>query len=578
MNARSIVRPVVLVAVFLAAAVAHAPEAAAQVRAKAKLFARADGDDVKAAVVIEVEPGFHIGHGPTTKESGEYSLPTTFKMLGEGFEWSAARYPDAEKEPDGVTPGSYLYVHYGTPVFWLRGRKTSPSADLAALSAKIAGQTCDAKGCIPYDETVKSSGAGADSLFAKFPTDLVVGSGGAAAEAPATGPAATSTAPSATPGEAPSSAAASSVGVSPEKLREMGLGSFLGLAVLYGLIALLMPCTYPMIPITISYFTKQASVRHQGLAPLALCYGIGIVVIFTGIGVVVGEAIVKVAFHWATNLVFALMFVAFGLSMIGLFLLQPPQFLLRLSTQATKKGGYGGVFVMGATLVVTSFTCTGPFVGSLLAAGATGERGRVALGMAVFGLTMAVPFVFLALLPGKVKELPKSGEWMHTLKVTLGFVELAAALKFFSNVDIGLQAMVFPRELFLALVGAIFVVIGVYLFGMFRLDEEVEPVVLEPGTPIKLHTSVSAKRLTAGLGFLLFGVYCGYGALGNRMDRVMQSLAPPYHAWLLGGESASKDGATSDAAPVIVKDDLDAACALAAKQRKLVLLNFTGFQ
>src|SRR5207244_823732 len=114
----------------------------------------------------------------------------------------------------------------------------------------------------------------------------------------------------------------------PADLQKMSLWAFLGTAVLYGLLALLMPCTYPMIPITLSFFTKQASAHHTSLVPLALTYGFGIVAIYTGIGVAIGEAIVPFAFHWATNLVFGLLFVVLGLSMIGVFLLQPPQFLL----------------------------------------------------------------------------------------------------------------------------------------------------------------------------------------------------------------------------------------------------------
>src|SRR5262249_32922221 len=141
---------------------------------------------------------------------------------------------------------------------------------------------------------------------------------------------------------------------------------------------------------------------------------------------------------------------------------------MNVAGTASMKGGYVGVFLMGATLVVTSFTCTAPFVGSLLSVGATGgSTARVALGMAVFGLAMAGPFVLLSLVPGRLKAIPRSGEWMNTLKTFFGFVELAAALKFISNADRVWEWNVFSREVFLLLWGVTFVAAGLYLLGVF---------------------------------------------------------------------------------------------------------------
>ena len=155
-------------------------------------------------------------------------------------------------------------------------------------------------------------------------------------------------------------------------------------------------------------------------------------------------------FSAVTNLVIGALFFYFAFVLFGFITLQPPRFLLDVAGKASSTGGYLGVFLMGATLVVTSFTCTAPVVGSLLALGAQGgDYGRLVLGMAVFGLTMAVPFVFLSLVPGKLQAMPRSGEWMNTLKVFLGFVEVAAALKFISNADMAWRWEWLSRELFL---------------------------------------------------------------------------------------------------------------------------------
>jgi thiol:disulfide interchange protein len=201
-----------------------------------------------------------------------------------------------------------------------------------------------------------------------------------------------------------------------------------------------------------------------------------------------------------------------------------------------------------------------------LSAGASsGDLGRVALGMAVFGLTMAIPFVFLSLVPDRVKAMPKSGEWMHTLKVTLGFVEVAAALKFLSNVDLVWNWGWLSRELFLFLWMGIFVVAALYLLGLVHLEGE-------------SRREISPGRMIAALSFFLFSIYCGYGALGNSLDSVMSALIPPYSNREPGAISQAEGGAAATArGHVIVKDDYAAAIAQAKREKKLVLVNFTGF-
>ena len=515
-----------------------------------KLFVRADGDDVKAALEITIDPGWHIFHGPDDKDVGPdkppLGTPTRVTLLGEGFSWGATRYPAPTRVDDSILK-SYAFEHTGTVVLWLRG-KAKGGGDVAKLTAKLDGQTCDVNGCEPVNEVVPNAGRGDDALFAKFPGDLKA---------------------EASPGGASASGSSGD-----EDLARMPLWQFLSLAVGWAIFSLLMPCTYPMIPITISYFTKQSAKQQRSSLPLSLSYGAGIILSFIVIGLVFGKVIIPFAAHPVTNLVISVAFVAFGLSLLGLFILQPPQFLLGAATAATKQGGYLGVFLMGMTLCVTSFTCTAPFVGNLLAVGAKGgDASRVALGMGTFGLVMAVPFVFLSMVPAKVKSLPKSGEWLHSLKVTLGFIELACAVKFISNCDLGWRWNAFSREIVLVLWSGILLAAALYVWGVITLKEDVE--LRGEG-----NHGIGAGKLVGGLTLFLFSFYFLIGAFGARLDRTTEALAPNYSKPFFtsdggttvggphGGPSVAKSG------PIM--DDWDAALAKARSEHKYLAINFTG--
>ncbi|MFN7964702.1 MAG: cytochrome c biogenesis protein CcdA [Acidobacteriota bacterium] len=343
---------------------------------------------------------------------------------------------------------------------------------------------------------------------------------------------------------------------------QLGLGQFLLLAVAGGLFTLLMPCTYPMIPITISFFTKQATMRNGKVAPLAIVYGLGIVAIFVFIGVVLGSLIIPFATNPITNLLIGLLFLIFALTLFGALDLPVPSFLLDAAGSASQSGGYLGVFLMGAALVITSFTCTVPFVGSLLSVGAQqGQLLRIALGMAVFGLTMAIPFVLLSLLPGRLGAMPRSGEWMHHLKVFLGFVEIAAALKFISNSDLVWGWGFLTRELFLVLWFGIFLAAALYLFGLVRLEGD--------------SAEIRPMRMSGALVTLLFSLYCGYGALGHELDSVMTAIAPNYSRPLAGTSQSSAGQRPADSHTIVV-DDYDAARETALQQARPLLVNLTG--
>lgn len=531
------------------------PLTAQDMKASSRLYARLEGEELRIAVEVSVEPGWHLYHGPTTKEMGDEGatgLPTTVEFDAGGFDVGAVAYPQPIKVLQEVGDEKFtIYEHKGTFALYARGTRKSADAKPEELSATIAGLTCQDDGvCIPYDEELVYGGAGPDALFAAFP-----------ASKPAdTKPIDRKPADEKPADEKPIDRKPADEKPAEPKQEDFSLGLFLLSAIGWGIFTLLMPCTYPMIPITISYFTKQAAQRQSSTLPLSIAYGVGIIGTFVLIGVVVGPPIIEFAAHPITNIVIGAMFVYFALSLFGAINMQPPAFLLNMASNASRKGGMGGVFLMGATLVVTSFTCTAPFVGTLLSTGASsGGLGRVALGMAVFGATMAIPFVLLSMLPAKAKSIPKSGEWMHTLKVALGFIEIAAALKFFSNVDLVWGWEWLSRELFLILWVGIFLAGALYLFGVFRLkDENTEPIT--PG------------RMVGALVFLLISAYCLYGAMGNRMDRIMTAIIPPYSNRIAMSGEAGKSGPKW----AMVIDDYEGALAKGREERKLVLMNLTG--
>ena len=412
------------------------------------------------------------------------------------------------------------------------------------ISGTLTGQACDESTCtnesLPFAAVLKVAAAGAGTGVA------AAGAGSDSAATP------------------PPQAVEPVENVGGEDLGTMSISAFLLLAVFWGLITLLMPCTYPMIPITISFFTKQAIAREGRVLSLSLAYGAGIVLVFILIGVVLGAPIITFATHPITNLVIGALFLFFALVLFGAIDLQPPKFLMAVAGKASTKSGLTGVFLMGTTLVVTSFTCTAPFVGSLLSVGAgDGDIGRIVLGMGVFGLTMATPFVLLSLLPGRLQRMPRAGEWMHVLKVFLGFVEVAAALKFLSNSDLVWNWGFLSRELFLVLWFGIFLVAALFLFGMIHLKGESE-------------REIGPVRMVGGLCTLLFALYCGLGSRGYVMDDIMTAIVPNYSMERLAGAAGDRTGPKNASGHLIIKDDYQQARREAVSRDRLLLVNFTG--
>jgi len=292
------------------------------------------------------------------------------------------------------------------------------------------------------------------------------------------------------------------------------LWGFVLTAFLSGLVALLTPCVFPIIPMTVSFFTNQ-----KGGTWKALLYGLSIIAIYVLIGTIVsrfnGPAFANfVSTHWLPNVLFFAVFFVFGLSFLGLFELVLPSSLVNKADAQSERGGVLGILFMAFTLVLVSFSCTGPIVGSLLVASAGGEVIKPIVGMAAFSSAFAIPFTLFALFPQWLKSLPKSGGWLNSVKVVLGFLELALALKFLSIADQVYHWNLLDRDVFLSFWIVIFALIGFYLLGKIRLPHDSET---------KMD---SVPRLLLAMLLFAFVVYMVPGLWGAPLKALAGYLPP----------------------------------------------------
>lgn len=247
--------------------------------------------------------------------------------------------------------------------------------------------------------------------------------------------------------------------------------------ILGGFAAFIMPCIFPMVPLTVSYFTKQSGTRAKGISQ-AVLYGLFIIVIYVALGMLVtilfgSTALNELSTNGVFNFLFFLLLIVFAASFLGAFEIQLPSSFVNKIDAKSDKGGFVGLFFMSFSLALVSFSCTGPIIGTLLVeAAANGERLGPAIGMLGFSIALALPFVLFALFPSMLNSLPKSGGWLNSVKVVLGLLELALALKFLSNVDLAYHWNWLDREVFLALWIAIFGLMGLYLIGTIRFAND----------------------------------------------------------------------------------------------------------
>ena len=361
------------------------------------------------------------------------------------------------------------------------------------------------------------------------------------------------------------------------------LGTFL-IAFLFGFTALLTPCVFPMIPMTVSFFTKQSKNKAQGIRN-AIIFGIYIVVIYVLLGTVItaifgASALNALATNVWFNVIFFLLLVIFAVSFLGAFeLTLPSSWGTKVDAQADK-GGIVGIFFMALALAIVSFSCTGPIVGSILVEAASGgnQIGPI-IGMLGFSLAIALPFALFAAFPGWMNSLPKSGGWLNTVKVILGFLELAFAFKFLSNADLVLQLHWLEREVFLAIWITIFGTLALYLFGKIQLPHD---------SPL---SNISVGRLSLGLLSLTFAIYMLPGLWGAPLN-LISAFPPAQHysesPYGVGYTKLGDGGGMSHAdipdgahlmAPhnILAFNDYYKGLAYAKKVGKPIMIDFTGY-
>ena len=351
-----------------------------------------------------------------------------------------------------------------------------------------------------------------------------------------------------------------------------------------GFLAFLMPCIFPMVPLTISYFTKRAGSKSKGIGQ-ALIYGLSIIVIYVGLGllitVIFGSAgLNALSASGLFNFLFFLLLLVFAISFFGAFeITLPSSFVNKIDNKADNSKGLGGIFFMAASLALVSFSCTGPIIGTLLVqASSKGELLAPAIGMFGFALALALPFTLSAIFPGVLNSMPKSGGWLNSIKVCLGFLELALALKFLSSADLAWHWEWFDREVFLVLWIVIFMLMGIYLLGKIKFSHDSD-------VPY-----VSVPRLFFAILSFSFALYMVPGLWGAPVS-VLSGLAPPMNTQdFILSSNGIVPVTTSVNFPAKVKHseslkaplgfhpffDLEEGLAYAKKVGKPVLLDFTG--
>ncbi|WP_207429523.1 thioredoxin family protein [Pedobacter sp. SYSU D00535] len=344
-----------------------------------------------------------------------------------------------------------------------------------------------------------------------------------------------------------------------------------------GLLAFFMPCIYPMIPLTVSFFTKRAGSRSKGIQSAAI-YGLSIILIYVALGLLVtvifGASALNEAASSATfNLIFFAVLIIFGASFLGAFEITLPSALVNKMDEKSSRGGFIGLFFMAFTLALVSFSCTGPIIGTLLVETvAKGELLGPAAGMLGFSTALAVPFTLFAIFPSWLKEMPKSGGWMNVIKVSLGFLELALAFKFLSNVDLAYHWGLLNRDIFLIIWIVIFFIWGFYLLGKIRLAHD---------SPVEF---ISLTRLFFAMLVLGFAFYLVPGLWGAPLKSLSAWLPPRATQDFIVGSNSEENSLTVKKymglfeAPhgIDAFYDFDEGLAHAKKVNKPVLIDFTG--
>jgi len=377
------------------------------------------------------------------------------------------------------------------------------------------------------------------------------------------------------------------------KLEQMPLPALFAVCFGGGLLSIFTPCIFSMIPITISFFTKRSKTRAQGIKN-AVYYSLSIIFIFTILGVLIssifGEtAIYALSSDWRANMFFFILIVIFAVSFLGAFEITLPSSWTSVTDSKAGVSSFTGIFFMALTLVIVSFSCTGPIVGPLLVLASKGGVAGPGVGMFGFSLGLALPFSLFAIFPGLINKMAQSGGWLNQVKVVLGFIELMLALKFLSNADLAMGWRLLDREIFLAIWIVLSVLLGVYLLGKLKLSHD-------DASPKNMFGQeyVSIFKLFLAIGSFTFAVYLLPGMWGAPLNGV-SAFVPPIGTFDAFGAQAAPAESTSEVKPVkyvtefkpleppVVRNtgmvtffDYDEALAASKKMKKPLMLDFTG--
>lgn len=503
-------------------------------------------DEFELILSAVISEGWHV-YSQHTPEGGPLPTELTFPDAGTRFELlGPAIESETETAYNDIFEVDETYFK-GNAEFRQRIRRTDPA--LTQLSLELFYQVCK-EVCIPVEETFYFSLEGGPVVVAAQEVDT----------------------------RSKSMSAALKLNITNKELLNNGNGGnasdsaslwmIFGLGFLGGLIALLTPCVFPMIPLTVSFFTKHSKDKSKGIGS-ALLYGFFIVLIYFILSLpfhlfdtIDSQVLNTIATNVWLNLFFFLVFVFFAFSFFGFYeLTLPSAWANKMDRASSRAGGAMGIFFMAVTLAIVSFSCTGPILGGLLGSTTLAEgevANNLSAGMLGFGLALGLPFALFALFPAWLNSLPKSGGWMNTVKVVLGFLELGLAFKFLSNADLVANWGFFKRELFLGTWVVLALLMSLYLFGAYRVYRQ--------GPKPKL----SKGRLVFGLLSVFFTIYLCLGMFRAIPLKMLSGFPPPDFYSLLEQESDCPLG-------IDCYKDFDEGIAHAREVNKPVLLDFTGW-
>jgi thiol:disulfide interchange protein len=500
------------------------------------------GAHLLAKFAAKIEPGWHLyslttpkgGPIPTTSSLADSPVVAGFKILQPKPE----RKLDPNFQIDTETFANDVVLLYDVEL------KKDAAAGPAEITAQVRYQCCNDRLCLPPKRKSASATITIDPTATAQAISIPPGYSDvqlalAAATAPSPAPVAPAT-------------------------QSSGFGLFLLTAFGAGLAAIFTPCVFPMIPFTVSYFINRSTGSRRDGVLQAVVFCLGIVVLFTGLGVlmkaIVGPfGVVQLGNSPWVNGFIALVFVVFGLSLLGAYELTLPSGLLTKLNQTSERGGYFGTLLMGLTFTLTAFACIGPIVGPLLVASVQTGGAEPVLGMASFASGLAAPFFLLALFPSYLQKLPKSGGWLMRVKVVLGFVVLAISIKYLSSADQVLQTNLISRELYLACWIVLFALPGLYLLGFLRLEG------------IKPDDHLGIGRMLVAALFLIFSISLLPGLFGSPLGNIEAFIPVQGKSVAVGGAGEAGGG------PVWLKNQYREALAKAKAENKMVFVNFTGY-